>query len=80
MTVISDSTPLIHLSAVSDVSLLRDLFGTIVIPEAVFHEVVTAGKRRAGAYDVAATVGAWIKVEGIACRGRGHGAPEAAGR
>lgn len=52
MTVISDSTPLICLSAVADLHLLRHLFGTFTIPAAVFHEVVTAGKGRPGSREV----------------------------
>jgi predicted nucleic acid-binding protein len=63
MTVISDSTPLIHLSAVADLPLLRDLFGAITIPDAVFHEVVTAGQGRPGSLEVEAAAGSWIKVE-----------------
>jgi len=39
--VVADSTPLIYLAALSDVDLLRDLFGAIVIPSAVFTEVVS---------------------------------------
>ncbi len=63
MTVISDSTPLIHLSSVADLPLLRDLFGAITIPDAVFHEVVTAGRGRPGSREVEAAAGSWIKVE-----------------
>lgn len=63
MTVIADSTPLICLSAVADLRLLRDLFGTVIIPGAVFHEVVTAGKGRPGTREVETAAGLWIKVE-----------------
>src|SRR5580658_8722188 len=63
MPVVSDSTPLIHLSAVTDLNLLRDLFGAVTIPNAVFHEVVTAGRGRPGSREVAAAAGAWIKVD-----------------
>jgi predicted nucleic acid-binding protein len=63
MTVISDSTPLICLSAVADLGLLRDLFGTLTIPDAVFHGVVTAGKGRPGSREVETAAGVWIKVE-----------------
>lgn len=63
MTVVSDSTPLIHLSAVSDLHLLRDLFDRIIIPDPVFREVVTSGGGRSGAGEVDAAVGVWITVE-----------------
>ena len=41
MIVVSDTTPLISLMKVSKLSLLRDLFGEILIPEAVFQESTT---------------------------------------
>jgi predicted nucleic acid-binding protein len=63
MTVVSDSTPLICLSAVADLHLLRDLFGTVTIPDAVFHEVVTAGMGRPGSREVETAAGVWIRVE-----------------
>ena len=62
MTVVSDSTPLIHLSSVGDLGLLRDLFGRIKISQAVFHEVVTYGRGRPGAEEVAKASGTWIDV------------------
>ena len=48
MIVVSDSTPLIHLSAVSDLHLLERLFGTVTVPAAVLDEVVTFGAGRRG--------------------------------
>ncbi len=45
MTVVADSTPLIHLSVVSDLSFLHSLFRSILIPPAVFQEVVGDGGR-----------------------------------
>src|SRR5712692_4945539 len=63
MIVVSNSTPLIHLSAVSDLLLLRDLLGVVIIPEAVLDEVVKSGAGRRGSREVAAAVGDWIKVE-----------------
>ncbi len=50
--VIADSTCLIGLSRIGKLDILRDLFGTITIPDAVFYEVVTLGKGRPGAIDV----------------------------
>ena len=41
MIVVSDTTPLISLMKISKLSLLRDLFGEILIPEAVFLETTT---------------------------------------
>lgn len=46
MIVISDSSPLISLSGANKLFLLRDLFQTIVIPEAVYSEVVGKNKNQ----------------------------------
>lgn len=39
MIVVSDTTPLITLMKISKLDLLRDLFGEVFIPDAVFKEV-----------------------------------------
>jgi len=41
--VISNSSPLINFAALGRFTLLRELYGAIVIPDAVYHEVLTAG-------------------------------------
>ena len=41
MIVVSDTTPLISLMKIGRLSLVRDLFGEILIPSAVFNELVT---------------------------------------
>jgi predicted nucleic acid-binding protein len=58
LIVVSNSSPLIALSIVNSLDLLHALYGTIYIPEAVFHEVVIRGAGRPGATAVANT--AWI--------------------
>jgi hypothetical protein len=65
VTVVSNSTPLIHLSAVSDLSLLRRLFALVTIPAAVRDEVVTSGAGRPGAREIAEAIGSWIRVEPV---------------
>ena len=62
MTVVADSTPLIHLSRISDLTLLRKLFGGILIPEAVQREVVIEGRSLPGARQVSEAIGDWIEV------------------
>jgi len=39
MKVVSNSTPIISLAAIKQTDLFRQLFGTIVIPQAVYHEL-----------------------------------------
>ena len=50
--VIADSSCLISLSKIGRLPILRQLFGTILIPPAVYHEVVVKGAGCAGAKDV----------------------------
>ncbi|MBI5787511.1 MAG: DUF3368 domain-containing protein [Candidatus Schekmanbacteria bacterium] len=44
--VVSNSSPLIHLAKIGRLDLLKDLFGTIIIPESVYRECVAEGKGR----------------------------------
>ncbi len=41
MIVISDSTPLITLMKVAQLNILNNLFGEIIIPDAVYCELTT---------------------------------------
>lgn len=60
---VSDSSTLIHLAAIRQIELLRELFGQVLIPPAVWREVVEDGRDRPGVHEVreAAAVG-WIKI------------------
>ena len=44
--VISNSSPLIHLSKIGYLGLLKDYFQRIVVPEAVYKECMVEGKNR----------------------------------
>jgi predicted nucleic acid-binding protein len=52
LMVISDSSALIHLAAIGHLNLLREFYGRIVIPPAVWEEVVVQGHERAGVIEV----------------------------
>ena len=43
--IVSNATPLIYLAKTDKLNLLRGFAKQVVIPEAVFREVVTEGKR-----------------------------------
>jgi uncharacterized protein len=58
MNVVSNASPLIALIRIGQLDLLRQLYGTIVIPEAVWYEVVVEGADQAGAEAVSAA--SWI--------------------
>jgi uncharacterized protein len=49
---ISDSSVLIHLSKIKRLQLLRDFYGNVAIPPAVWKEVIDEGKGRYGALEL----------------------------
>ncbi len=64
MKAVSDSSVLIGLSSIGLISVLRERFPNgILIPEAVWREVVVEGGERPGAKEVAAA--RWIKVQKV---------------
>jgi predicted nucleic acid-binding protein len=62
--VVADSSSLIHLAGIDRLGLLRTFYGRIFIPPAVWQEVVSLGKGRAGQAEVCRAVNeGWIVVE-----------------
>ncbi len=61
--VISDASPLVHLSTIARFDLLRSLYTSLLIPPAVLSEVTIAGQGRPGALELASAIEAkWIEV------------------
>ena len=60
--VVSDSSPLNYLALLSDFDLLRQIYGTLVIPPAVHREVVEKGLAFPVGKAVQAALGKWISV------------------
>ncbi|WP_297495138.1 DUF3368 domain-containing protein [Thermococcus sp.] len=60
MKVVSNSGPLIALAKVGKLYVLRELFGKIIIPRAVWIEVVEKGRGKPGSDEVASAE--WIEV------------------
>jgi predicted nucleic acid-binding protein len=60
--IVSDAGPLIALAKIERFGLLRELFGKLYIPQAVYDEVVVIGTGRAGANETEQAVGDWIEV------------------
>ena len=58
MIVVADSSPLIALCRIGRLELLHDLFGQLVIPDAVWQEVVASHPGKAGVTEIAAAT--WI--------------------
>jgi uncharacterized protein len=64
MIVVSNTSPIINLAAIGQVGLLAQLYRTILIPPAVYHEVVVRGQGQPGSAEV--QTGAWVKVRPVA--------------
>ena len=66
MKVVANSGPIIALAKLGLLSLLRELYGNVIIPSTVYHEVVTKGLQRGeeDAQDVKLAINlGYIKVE-----------------
>jgi len=50
--IVADASPLIHLSRIGKLQLLKRVYGTILIPKGVWDEVVTRAQGRPGASEV----------------------------
>jgi len=59
MIVVSDTSPLINLAAVGQLDLLRQLYGHVIIPQAIYDEIVLAGVGQPGSAEVKDAV--WIE-------------------
>ena len=57
--IVSDSGPIIAFSRIGRMDILRSLFGKIIVPKAVYEELVTAGKGKPGAAEVRQS--AWVQ-------------------
>ena len=61
--IISDSSPLVSLSYIKKLDLLKELYGQLVIPHAVWNEVVVNGAGEPGAKEVESAD--WIQSENV---------------
>jgi uncharacterized protein len=59
MIVVSDASPLIALARIGRLELLREMFGTLLLPDSVWNEVTNAGSERAGSASILRAD--WIK-------------------
>ena len=66
MIVVSDASALINLARISKLELLRDLYTDLIVPEAVWQEVVIEGVGYAGADEIKNA--SWIKKYAVANR------------
>jgi len=66
VSVVSNASPLINLARIDQLDLLPRLYGELLIPEAVWEEVVIEGAGQPGADEVKAAT--WIKRQAVANR------------
>lgn len=66
MTIIADTGPLLSFARVHRLEVLRDVVGALVIPEAVYEEIVVSGAGRPGADEVRHA--SWITRERVSNR------------
>ena len=64
MIVVSNTSPIINLAVVGQLELLRQLYGQVIIPRAVYDEIVISGAGQPGA--VEARTWDWIEVKPVA--------------
>lgn len=52
MIIMSNTSPITNLAAIGQLDLLQRLYGTILLPQAVYHEIAVKGFGQAGAIEV----------------------------
>lgn len=63
MTTVCNTSPIINLAAVGQLDLLKELYGRVIIPPAVYHEITVKGKGQPGDREVRTSD--WIEVINI---------------
>lgn len=61
MTVVSDTSPITNLAGIGQLDLLRQLYGNITIPQAVYDEMAGIGRTVPGAIEVQTLP--WLKTQ-----------------
>lgn len=64
MIVVSDTSPITNLAAIAQLDLLRRLYASIIIPVAVYDEMVNVGKPVPGAIEVQTL--SWVQTRTVA--------------
>ena len=63
MSIVSDAGPILSFARARHLSLLRQVMGTLVIPQAVYEEIVVHGAGKPGSKEV--QVASWITHESV---------------
>ena len=52
MIVVSNTSPIINLAAIDHLDILQELYTNLIIPEAVYSEIIVAGTGQPGSHEV----------------------------
>lgn len=63
MIVVSNTSPIINLAIIGKLELLKNVFGKIIIPQAVYDEINAGGVDGSGILEVQSSK--WIKVQSV---------------
>lgn len=63
MIVVSNTSPIINLTAIGQLRLLKHLYGKIIVPEAVYQEIAVKGVGQAGSIEIEKEK--WIKTKAV---------------
>ena len=63
MIIVSDTSPITNLAAIGQLDLLRQLYGNVIIPQAVYDEMVGLDKIVPGTVEVQTL--SWIQVQAV---------------
>lgn len=66
MSIVSNASALINLARIGKLELLRQLYGELIVPEAVWQEVVVTGTGQPGADEI--KTASWIKTGAVTNR------------
>lgn len=66
-TFVADASPFTHLAAIGRAGLLREIYGTVLVPARIWQEMAEAGQGRPGEVELRqAVAGGWVVVESVA--------------
>jgi len=65
--VVSNTSPVFNLAAIGQLKLLNKLYGMIIIPQAVHHEITVKGAGQAGSTEIEKLK--WIEVKTVLISG-----------
>ena len=66
MMVVSNTSPIVNLAVVGQLGLLQQLYGKVVIPQSVYHEIAVIGAGQPGATEVSTFE--WIETRQVTDR------------